>query len=104
MSSQSIKIQLHLPSGDPNGSHLINGRNVKIHSVGALGGTGVSSSGSQYISQANGIIELSSDWRGHHITQIYVYDEKGKTIYTLKNKVYVPQSGNNLVKVELKRA
>jgi hypothetical protein len=99
-----IKIQLNLPPGDPNGNFLSAGRTVRIHSVGALGGTGVKSSGSQYTSQQNGIIELSSDWRGHHITDIYVYDERGKTIYTLKNKVYITQNTNDLVKVELKKS
>jgi hypothetical protein len=105
MSNKPIKIQLHLPAGDSGGSFITAGRKVKIHSVGMLGGTGVASSGSEYTTQREGIIELTADWRGHDITQVYVYDEKGKrTEYALKSKVYVPKDGSGPVKVELRKS
>lgn len=104
MSNQSIKIQLCLPPGDPNGSFITADRKVKIHSTGPFLGKKAPSSGSEYITQREGIVELSADWREHSITALYVYDEKGRTEYALKENVYIPRDGNALVRVQLRKS
>lgn len=89
MSRKPIKIQLCLPSGDPQGDYVIGGRTVKIHQT-------------AYITQSNGIIELSGDWRTREIKSLYVYDEKGKRArYKIKRNKRIPRDGDGIVQIEL---
>jgi hypothetical protein len=100
MSNKPIEIQLKLPDG----RNALGGRKVKLHSTGMFGGTNVSSSGTEYTTQINGIVQLSGDWRENDITHVYLYDEKGsKTEYVLKDKTYVPRDGSGPVEVKLKK-
>lgn len=100
MSNKPIEIQLFLPTGN----YAMGGRKLKIHSTGMLGGTNVSSSGAEYYTQINGIVQLPSDWRGNDITHLYLYDDHGRTEYVLASKTYVPRDGDGPIPVPLKKA
>jgi hypothetical protein len=100
MGKGPINIQLII-----DGNYILGGRAVKIHSTTWSGGTKVPSSGSEFVTQLNGIIQLPSEWRGHDITEMFVYDKRGKkTEYRLKKKKPVPRDGDGPIRVELKRA